>query len=276
VLAVVVAAPCTAPFMAAALGAALVLSWPMALAVFLMLGLGLALPYLAISLSPGLLSRLPRPGVWMERLKGLLAFPMYGAALWLLWVFTRQSGVDALGLLLTATLLLALAAWLTGLAQAARQRDERPILTTICAIVVGVLALGLAGVAAGAARYADATPQGDSGPLAAQPWSAAAVKAATASGRPVLVNLTADWCVTCKINERAALSSPRVAKAMREANAAYLVGDWTRRDDVITRELQAHGRSGVPLYLLYRPGRAEPEILPQLLTEGVVVDALKD
>lgn len=276
VLAVVVAAPCTAPFMAAALGAALVLSWPMALAVFLVLGLGLALPYLAISLSPGLLSRLPRPGVWMERLKGLLAFPMYGAALWLLWVFTRQGGVDALGLLLTAALLLALAAWLTGLAQAARQRDERPILTTICATVVGVLALGLASVAAGAARDADAAPQGDSGPLAAQPWSAAAVNAATASGRPVLVNLTADWCVTCKINERAALSSPRVAEAMREANAAYLVGDWTRRDDTITRELQAHGRSGVPLYLLYRPGRAEPEILPQLLTEGVVVDALKD
>ncbi|WP_292075823.1 MULTISPECIES: protein-disulfide reductase DsbD family protein [Brevundimonas] len=276
VLAVVVAAPCTAPFMAAALGAALILSWPMALAVFLMLGLGLALPYLAVSLSPGLLSRLPRPGVWMERLKGLLAFPMYGAALWLLWVFTRQGGVEAMGLLLTAALLLALAAWLTGLAQAARQRDERPILTTICAIVVGVLALGLAGVAAGAARSADAAPQGDSGPLAAQPWSAAAVNAATASGRPVLVNLTADWCVTCKINERAALSSPRVAKAMREANAAYLVGDWTRRDDAITRELQAHGRSGVPLYLLYRPGRAEPEILPQLLTEGLVVDALKD
>ena len=276
VLAVVVAAPCTAPFMAVALGAALVLAWPMALAVFLMLGLGLALPYLAITLSPGLLSRLPRPGVWMERLKGLLAFPMYGAALWLLWVFTRQGGVDALGLLLTAALLLALAAWLTGLAQAARQGDERPILTTICAIVVGVLALGLAGVAAGAARNADAAPQGDSGPLAAQPWSTAAVKAATASGRPVLVNLTADWCVTCKINERAALSSPRVAEAMRKANAAYLVGDWTRRDDAITRELQAHGRSGVPLYLLYRPGRAEPEILPQLLTEGVVVDALKD
>lgn len=277
VLAVVVAAPCTAPFMAAALGAALVLPWPMALAVFLMLGLGLALPYLAISLSPGLLSRLPRPGVWMERLKGLLAFPMYGAALWLLWVFTRQGGVDALGLLLTAALLLAFAAWLLGLAQAARQRGERPVLAMICATVAGVLAIGLAGAAAGAAaRDADAAPQGESGPLAAQPWSAAAVAQATAAGRPVLVNLTADWCVTCKINERAALSSPRVAKAMTQANAAYLVGDWTRRDDAITRELQAHGRSGVPLYLLYRPGQAEPEILPQLLTEGVVIDALEN
>ncbi|MFN3837157.1 MAG: protein-disulfide reductase DsbD family protein [Brevundimonas sp.] len=274
VLAVVVAAPCTAPFMAAALGAALILPWPMALAVFAMLGLGLALPYLAISLSPALLSRLPRPGVWMARLKGLLAFPMYGAALWLVWVFTRQGGVDALGLLLTAALLLAFAAWLMGLAQAARQRDERPVLTVICATVAGVMTLGLAGVAAGAARNADAVQTQDGGPLASQPWSAAAVAQATAAGRPVLVNLTADWCVTCKINERAALSSPRVAQAMSQANAAYLVGDWTRRDDAITRELQAHGRSGVPLYLMYRPGRTEPEILPQLLTEGVVIDAL--
>jgi thiol:disulfide interchange protein DsbD len=101
------------------------------------------------------------------------------------------------------------------------------------------------------------------------------VAQATAAGRPVLVNLTADWCVTCKINERAALSSPRVAQAVKKADAVYLVGDWTRRDDAITRELQAHGRSGVPLYLLYRPGRREPDILPQLLTEGVVIDALK-
>jgi thiol:disulfide interchange protein DsbD len=276
VLAVVVAAPCTAPFMAAALGAALVLPWPMALAVFAMLGLGLALPYLAVSLSPGLLARLPRPGVWMERFKGVLAFPMYGAALWLMWVFTRQGGVDALGLLLAAALLLAFAAWLWGLAQSARQREERPVMATIAATVACVMALGLAGAAAGAARAAGAPSSGDSGPLASQPWSAQAVAQATAAGRPVLVNLTADWCVTCKINERAALSSPRVAKAIDDANAAYLVGDWTRRDDAITRELQAHGRSGVPLYLLYRPGQAEPEILPQLLTEGVVVDALKD
>ena len=149
------------------------------------------------------------------------------------------------------------------------------MLTVICATVAGVMTLGLAGVAAGAARNADAVQTQDGGPLASQPWSAAAVAQATAAGRPVLVNLTADWCVTCKINERAALSSPRVAQAMKQANAIYLVGDWTRRDDAITRELQAHGRSGVPLYLVYRPGRAEPDILPQLLTEGVVIEALK-
>ena len=171
VLAVVVAAPCTAPFMAAALGAALVLAWPLALAVFLMLGLGLALPYLAISLSPALLARLPRPGAWMARLKGVLAFPMYGAALWLVWVFTKQGGIDALGLLLTAALLLAFAAWLAGLAQDARQHGRRPAMATICAALSGVLALGLAGVAAGAARTADPAPAGEGGPLAAQPLS---------------------------------------------------------------------------------------------------------
>ncbi|WP_420479983.1 thioredoxin family protein, partial [Brevundimonas sp. FT23028] len=111
--------------------------------------------------------------------------------------------------------------------------------------------------------------------LASAPWSAEAVRAALAEGRPVLVNFTADWCVTCKINERTSLTTPGVRKAMDRARAVYLVGDWTRRDDAITAELQRHGRSGVPLYLLYRPGRDAPEVLPQLLTEGVVIEALK-
>lgn len=111
--------------------------------------------------------------------------------------------------------------------------------------------------------------------LPSQAWSPQAVRAALAQGRPVLVNFTADWCVTCKINERTALSSPRLAQAMQRANAVYLVGDWTRRDDAITRELERHGRSGVPLYLLYRPGQAEPRILPQLLTDGLVIEALE-
>ncbi len=111
--------------------------------------------------------------------------------------------------------------------------------------------------------------------LPSSPWSAEAAAAARAEGRPVLVNFTADWCVTCKINERAALSSPRVAEALENANAVYLVGDWTRRDDAITRELERHGRSGVPLYLLYSPAADAPRILPQLLTEGAVIEALE-
>ena len=272
VLAVVVAAPCTAPFMAFALGAALLMPWPMALAVFLMLGLGLALPYVAVSLSPRLLARLPRPGAWMERLKGLLAFPMYGAGLWLAWVFSRQTGGEALAGLFAAGLMLALALWLFGATQAARAVGGRGVASGVGAALALIAALGLAMVAA---RSPVTDPSSEAGgTLTARPWSQAAVDAALAEGRPVLVNFTADWCVTCKINERAALTSARVVKALADRNAVYLVGDWTRRDDAITRELQRHGRSGVPLYLLYAPGRAEPRVLPQLLTEGVVVEAL--
>ncbi|WP_395944184.1 protein-disulfide reductase DsbD family protein [Brevundimonas sp.] len=274
VLAVVVAAPCTAPFMAAALGAALLMPWPLALLVFLMLGLGLALPYVAISLSPGLLRRFPRPGPWMDRLKGLLAFPMYGAALWLVWVFARQGGEDALGLVLFAALMLALGLWLAGINQRRRAEGGTAVVSAVAATLALICAVGFAGLAASQARSSGPIVA-ETGPLAAAPWSAEAVAAAQAQGRPVLVNFTADWCVTCKINERAALSSPRVAEAMQAANALYLVGDWTRRDDAITRELERRGRSGAPLYLFYPAGGGEPRILPQLLTEGVVVEALK-
>jgi len=273
VLAVVVAAPCTAPFMAVALGAALTMPAPLALLVFLMLGLGLALPYVLISLSPGLLRRLPRPGPWMETLRGLLAFAMYGAGLWLVWVFARQTGMDALALLLGAALALALALWLWGKSQTAD--DKAGLVARVSAAVALILAIGLTVMAvrlpqsgtSGAIDAATAIPS--------RPWSEQAVAEARAQGRPVLVNLTADWCVTCKINERTSLSSPRVARALSRTNALYLVGDWTRRDDAITRELQRHGRSGVPLYLAYVPGEPAPRVLPQLLSEGVVIEALE-
>ncbi|WP_339914610.1 thioredoxin family protein [uncultured Brevundimonas sp.] len=273
VLAVVVAAPCTAPFMAVALGAALLMPWPMTLAVFLALGLGLALPYVAVSLSPGLLARLPRPGPWMERLKSLLAFPMYATALWLVWVFARQTGGEALALLFAAGLLLAFSLWLFGIVQGARAAGARGLIPAVAAGLGLVAAVVLTVMAVAAPREPVAADTGSA--RAGMPWSEAAVAATRADGRPVLVNFTADWCVTCKINERAALDSPRVIAALDRANAVYLVGDWTRRDDAITAELQRHGRSGVPLYLVYVPGRAEPRVLPQLLTEGVILDALK-
>ncbi|MFJ6025560.1 protein-disulfide reductase DsbD family protein [Brevundimonas sp. NPDC092305] len=273
VLAVVVAAPCTAPFMAFALGAALVMPWPMALLVFLMLGLGLALPFVLISLSPGLLARLPKPGPWMARLKGLLAFPMYGTALWLAWVFGRQTGAEALGLLFVGGLLLALGLWLFGGAQTERLQGRGGRLHLIFGIVATGLAAG-ALILAARAPVAAAPSASPESALPSQPWSQAAVDTALAEGRPVLVNFTADWCVTCKINERTSLTSAGVREAMARTNAVYLVGDWTRRDDAITAELQRRGRSGVPLYLLFTPGSPEPRILPQLLTEGLVVEAL--
>ena len=273
-LAVVVAAPCTAPFMAFALGAALLMPWPMALAVFLMLGLGLALPFVLVSLTPRLLARLPRPGPWMERLKGLLAFPMYGAAAWLVWVFARQSGAEALGLLLLAAVLAAFGLWLAGLNQARRAEGGTAVISAVAAAAALVSAIALAAVAARMPPETE-TGIGPTSALPSQPWSPDAVQAARAEGRPVLVNFTADWCVTCKINERTALSSPAARRALEAAGAVYLVGDWTRRDDAITAELRRHGRSGVPLYLLYSPGAAEPRVLPQLLTEGTVIAALE-
>jgi thiol:disulfide interchange protein len=275
VLAVVVAAPCTAPFMAFALGAALVMPTPMALAVFLALGLGLALPYVMISLSPGLMARLPRPGPWMQRLQGLLAFPMYGAGLWLIWVFSRQTGAEALALLLAAALSLAFALWLWGRVQADRAQAGRGTISLAAGAIVLVGALALTVLAVRLPLPSAAEP-GAVDPIAAAPWSPEAVAAAQGQGQIVLVNFTADWCVTCKLNEGAALSSSSVRAALDESGAVYLVGDWTRRDAAIAAELERHGRSGVPLYLVYAPGQTEPRILPQLLTPGLVIRALNE
>jgi thiol:disulfide interchange protein DsbD len=173
--------------------------------------------------------------------------------------------------------MLALGVWLIGCGQAERGFGRRGVFH----LTAGVAALLLAGAAL---ILAARVPSGAAGPVvttedtgtASAPWSTAAVETARAQGRPVLVNFTADWCVTCKINERTSLTSASVKAAIEGSNAVYLVGDWTRRDDAITAELLRHGRSGVPLYLLYAPGVAEPRVLPQLLTEGVVVEALRD
>lgn len=271
VLAVVVAAPCTAPFMAVALGAALVLPWPLALAVFLMLGLGLALPYLVLSFTPRLLQGLPKPGPWMERLRNLLALPMYGTALWLMWVFARQTD-NALIWLAVAAVLLAASLFAYGRSQRSMTVKKGIwgllVLLALATIVVAVVALK--------APVAQRSGEGSQTALPSQPWSKAAVDGALAEGRPVLVNFTADWCVTCKINERTALSSQRTAKALVDSGTVYLVGDWTRADPAITAELQRHGRSGVPLYLVYSPGKAEPQVLPQILTEGLVAKSVRE
>jgi thiol:disulfide interchange protein DsbD len=279
VLAVAVAAPCTAPFMAFALGAALLMPWPLALTVFLMLGLGFALPFVVASLSPGLIRRLPRPGPWMDRLRQILAFPMYGATLWLVWVFAQQSGNMALGLLFTAGLTLGFGLWQFGLWTRARAEGRAggrggwlsPLLFVLSVVVA--VALTVAAVAASSPPGQTAS---SSGVLPSRPWSPAAVQAAQAEGRPVFVNFTADWCVTCKINERTSLSSGALSDAFEASRAVYLVGDWTLRDDAIAAELERHGRSGVPLYLVYPAGGGAPVVLPQILTEGAVLSALKD
>ncbi|HYF22578.1 MAG TPA: protein-disulfide reductase DsbD domain-containing protein [Caulobacteraceae bacterium] len=269
VLAVAVAAPCTAPFMAAAMGYAVVQPTAVALSVFAALGLGLAAPFVLVSFTPTLLRRLPRPGAWMETLQRLLAFPMYATAAWLAWIFARQTGVAGLAELFAAAWLVALAAWLFGRSQ----HSGRPLPFRIGASAAALLAVAWLGVAA---LGAPGGGKAESAALAAEAYTPERLAALRAEGRPVFVNFTADWCVTCKVNERVALSSAEVGRAFERTGVVYLKADWTNRDPVIAAALSEHGRAGVPLYLLYSPGADQPRILPQLLTTGAVIKALEE
>ncbi len=275
-LAVVVAAPCTAPFMASAIAYALTqVEWA-ALGIFAALGLGFAAPFVILSFAPGLLRRLPRPGPWMDGLKRLLAFPMYGAAAWLLWVLTLQAGDTALAALLASGVVLALAAWLFGAAQRAQGSPARPVALYLMSLtgLVAALALIAAGLRAPASPALAQGGAESAGGLVSEPFSPARLEALQGQGKPIFVNFTAAWCITCQVNERAALSSPKVAQAFAAAGAVYLVGDWTKRDAVIARTLSEHGRAGVPLYLVYAASGGPPITLPQILTEGAVVAAI--
>jgi len=276
VLAVVVAAPCTAPFMGPALGFALTQPPVAALAVFLGLAVGFAAPYTAIAVSPALTRRLPRPGPWMDGLKKVLAFPMYAAAAWLLWVLAQQTGSIGLARLLAAGVALALAAWLFGVGQRRRAVGSGGLIATLAAAASFVAAI--VAISFGPFEPAAATPGPPSaqtqGTLASQPWSPEKLAALRAAGTPVLVNFTAAWCVTCQVNERIAFSSGDVAQAIKAAGAVYLVADWTNRDSAIAKALADQGRIGVPLYLYYAKGAATPKVLPQLLTPAILTDAL--
>lgn len=258
-LAAFVATPCTGPFMAAALGAALVLPPALALVIFGGLGLGLALPFLVIGFVPALRRRLPRPGAWMETMRHILSVPMFLTALGLAWILGRQAGVNGMAIGLGAALLLGFGLWWVG-ARQAKGRGFAPLIPALGLAVV--LALTLAPVATPA--------EAKTGRLGAKPFTPAALAEAQASGAPVFVYFTADWCITCKVNEKAAIDRDEVASAFARAGVKVLVGDWTRGDPAIGRFLAQHGRSGVPLYLYYRPGRSAPEVLPQLLTPSLL------
>jgi thiol:disulfide interchange protein len=271
-LSVVVAAPCTAPFMGPAMGWALTQDPATALAVFLALAVGFALPFVLLSYAPGLLSRLPRPGPWMEALKRALAFPMYAAAAWLAWVLTVQAGAGGLARLLAAAVVLALAGWLFGAGQRRQgSRRSRRVLGGSAAVLV-VLAIA----AAVAAPYHMATAQAEParGDLVEQAYSPERLDELRGQGRAVFVNYTAAWCVSCQVNDRVALSTARVAARFRSGRAAYLKADWTRRDPVIAADLARFGRAGVPLYLVYPASGGAPVVLPSILTEGMVLKAL--
>jgi thiol:disulfide interchange protein len=252
-LAAFVATPCTGPFMAAALGAALLLPVPAALAVFAGLGFGLTLPFLVLGFVPAARRLLPKPGPWMNRLRHILSVPMFLTALGLAWVLGRQSGVDGMAIGLAAALLLGLTLWWLG----RRHGDGRSWLRL--APAAAALAAGLLFLPVGGQGEATAAP------LAAEPFSEARLAALRAEGRPVFAYFTADWCITCKVNEKTVLEREEVSRAFKEQKVAALVGDWTGGDAAIGRFLEAQGRSGVPLYIFYAPGKA-PKILPQVLT----------
>ena len=273
-LAVVVAAPCTAPFMAPALGWALTQSTPAALAVFLGLGLGFAAPFTLAAFVPALLSKLPRPGPWMEGFRKLLAFPMYGAAAWLAWVLVIGSGSDALARLFAAAIVLALAAWIMGIVQRRHLAGGRPIILTVLGVfllVASIMAVIVPGYSL--AGGPESLTQGSDIPY--QAYSRERLAEAQAAGKPVFVNYTAAWCVTCQVNEKVAFSTQQAAEAFDRTGTVYLKADWTRRDAEIAAELADHGRAGVPLYLVYSARGGEPKVLPQLLTGPIVARALE-
>ncbi|MCX7891451.1 MAG: thioredoxin family protein [Burkholderiales bacterium] len=261
VLAVVIASPCTAPFMGAALGFALTVDAATAFAVFTALALGMALPYVLLAWFPAWLARVPKPGPWMLRLKQALAFPLYATAAWLAWVLGRQAGPDAVAWLLVAAVVAGLAAWIAGL-----PGDRGPVARTAVALLA-------AAAVAIAALPRDATTAAAAAEANWQPYSRETLAALLASGRPVFVDFTAAWCVTCQVNKRLVLASEETLAAFRARGVHLVRADWTRRDPEIAQALAEIGRSGVPAYVVYKPGRA-PLVLPEILTRERVIAAL--
>ncbi|QOC24106.1 thioredoxin family protein [Wenzhouxiangella sp. AB-CW3] len=269
VLACVVASPCTAPFMGAALGAAVFMPWPMAMSVFLALGFGLALPMLVLSFSPALARRLPRPGPWMETFKQAMAFPLYLAVVWLLWVLARQTDPTGLALVLSGMVVLAFALWLGG----RESRGESLVVARHAA--VGLSLIFVLSTLFSADRFGGA----EAVSVDNAHWETYSAETLAElrddPERAVLVNMTADWCITCLVNERVALNTSAVREAMEENDVVYLKGDWTRRDPDITEYLSSYDRNGVPLYVLYPRNGEDPRVLPQVLTPQLVIQALE-
>ena len=271
-LATVVATPCTVPFMATAVGFAMTQSSPVALLVFGVLGLGLASPFLLLAFLPFLAERLPKPGPWMETLKQLLAFPLYFTVVWLLWVLGRQTDSGVAALVMAGMVLLGLALWLWRRAGFSR----RPALPRAFALFALLTAVALLPGLATPVRVSERAPAAAAEyEYPAVAYSETRLRAALANHRPVFVNINADWCITCKVNERLALDDESVRRAFRDRNVLYMTGDWTNGDETLSRVLASFGRSGVPLYLLYLPGKPEPKVLPQLLTPSTVIGALE-
>jgi len=273
VLATIVAAPCTVPFMAAAIGYALTQSPIESLLIFACLGLGMAVPYLLLCYMPRLLQRLPAPGSWMERLKEFMAFPMYASAVWLLWVLGQQVAADQITMLMAGGIMLAFAIWVLNHLPGSQLGRAVAILM---ALILLLWAISIAwsqerAVANSAPGEVSSAPKNYQGPLW-DVWSPEKISSLRQDD-VIFVNFTAAWCITCKVNEAVALNHADVKQLFEDEKVQYFKADWTNEDPQITAALEAQGRSGVPLYLLYRPGQSVV-VLPQVLTKGLIISAI--
>ncbi len=259
ILAAVVASPCTAPMMGTALGFAVTQPPVIAVSVFAALGLGMALPVLLLSCSPKLLKKIPKPGKWMEQFKQLLAFPLYATAVWLAWVVGKQTGVNGMAILLLGCVLIALAVWFW--------TTSNGTMTKILGALIAVASLTLLN------SPFLTTDTGDDQPQNWTAYSPEILEKLREQGKPVFLNVTADWCITCLANEKVALDTETVQQALQNSGITYLKGDWTNHDPNITALLKEHRRNGIPLYLVYPSNQGEVQILPQILTSSILLEA---
>ena len=278
-LVVLLATPCSAPFISSAAGYALTTGAISSFTVFTAIAVGLAWPVVLIGFAPSMRRLVPKPGPWMLTLRQFLVFPLLGSAAWLTWVVGRQAGVDVMGALLAAMTVVSLALWLYGRVAFSERATARyagiVVATAALAVAVGIAVVAASNAKPVGTRVTTATAT-TTGSLEWQPFSDSTLRAARASGAPVMLDVTADWCLTCKLNERVAFASERVHAALNSGNVRLLKADWTNRSPEITRLISGFGRSGVPVVVLYPPGeRSEPVLLPTLLTPGIVIQTLQ-
>lgn len=271
-LAIIVATPCSAPFMAGAIGYALVQPPVVSLAIFLSLALGFAAPFTVVSLFPAIARRLPRPGAWMDFLKKGLAFPMLGAFAWLVWVLAQQAGTAALAALLACAVIVSFAAWLYGIAQ--RRRYQGQSYKILLAFTVAFFAVAVAPLP-GVMKTGEAlTARQNNENVTPVKWSPQNVDAMRGHGKAIFVNFTASWCITCQVNDRTSLSTQAVKQAMARTGTVYMVADSTSFNADIDDAMNRFGQGGLPLYVVYPADGSAPKVLPQVLTPSIVVNAL--
>lgn len=271
-LAIIVATPCSAPFMAGAIGYALVQPPVVSLAIFLSLALGFAAPFTVVSLFPAIARRLPRPGAWMDFLKKGLAFPMLGAFAWLVWVLAQQAGTAALAALLACAVIVSFAAWLYGIAQ--RRRYQGQSYKILLVFTVAFFAVAVAPLPSVMKTGEALTARQNNENVTPVKWSPQNVDAMRGHGKAIFVNFTASWCITCQVNDRTSLSTQAVKQAMARTGTVYMVADSTSFNADIDDAMNRFGQGGLPLYVVYPADGSAPKVLPQVLTPSIVVNAL--